>query len=331
MSDLLRAGVIGLGQMGRHHVRVLRSLPDVQLVGVADPLGDEARVAGDVPVLADLAGLLALDLDLCVVATPTDVHEELGLELAAAGVATLIEKPLAADSAAGLRLVEAFGQAGVPAAVGHIERFNAATQAMKERLSEGSLGVVYQVVTSRQGPFPGRVRDVGVVKDLATHDLDLTEWMVGSPYVTVAARVARRTGRPHEDLVVVVGTLADGTITNHLVNWLSPVKERRIVVSGSEGCLSADTLTADLTFNANGQVRAVWDDISRFRGVSEGDMIRYALDKPEPLLVELEQFTKAARGEPGSVVTLSEGLRTLRVAESVLASAASGEVVVVAP
>jgi len=327
----LRAGVVGLGMMGRHHVRVLRAMPGVEVVGVVDPAGDPHRAAVGLPLLDDLDELLALHPDLCVVAAPTDAHEELGLRLAAAGVATLIEKPVAAGEKAGLALVEAFEDRGVVAAVGHIERFNAATQAMKDRIAAGQLGQLYQVATSRQGPFPGRVRDVGVVKDLATHDLDLTEWVVGAPYVTVAARTASRAGRPNEDMVVVVGTLADGTITNHLVNWLSPVKERKIVVSGSTGCLVADTLTADLTRYDNGQIASLWDDLSLFRGVTEGDMIRYALTKPEPLAAELEQFCAAVRGQPASTVSLREGLRTLRVAEAVLASARQGAVVEVAP
>ena len=331
MTGVLRAGVIGLGMMGRHHVRVLRSLPDVELVAVADPLGDVNRVALGVPVVDDLEALLALGIDVCVVATPTDVHEELGLALAGAGVHTLLEKPLAHDSAAGRRLVAAFDAAGVVGCVGHIERFNAATQSLQQRLGAGALGDVYQVVTSRQGPFPGRIRDVGVVKDLATHDLDLTQWLVGSPYTSVAARTAARAGREHEDLVAIVGSLADGTVTSHLVNWLSPVKERRITVNGSAGSFVADTLTADLTFYANGQVRSVWDDISRFRGVTEGDMVRYALEKPEPLMVELAQFLAAARGEPASVVSLTEGLATLEVAEAVLASAAVEQMVAVDP
>jgi predicted dehydrogenase len=143
----------------------------------------------------------------------------------------------------------------------------------------------------------------------------------------VAARTAARAGRNHEDLVAIVGSLADGTVTSHLVNWLSPVKERRITVNGSAGSFVADTLTADLAFYANGQVRSVWDDISRFRGVTEGDMVRYALEKPEPLLVELTQFLAAARGEPASVVSLAEGLATLEVAEAVLASAAVDQTV----
>ncbi len=313
--------------MGRNHVRVLRSLDGVELVGAVDPLGDVHHSAADLPLAPGLDALLDLGLDLCVVAVPTDAHEEVALRLAAAGVTTMIEKPLAGDVGAGVRLVEAFAAAGVTACVGHIERFNAAIKSMKDRLAAGALGDVYQVSTSRQGPFPGRVSDVGVVKDLATHDLDLTAWIAGSPYRSVAARTAMRAGRPHEDLVAVVGTLRDGTVTNHLVNWLSPVKERRVVVTGAKGCFSADTLTADLTFYANGLMPAEWSELSRFRGVSEGDMIRYALSKPEPLLVEHQQFCAAVRGEPATVVTLADALHTLRVAEAVLESARTGTVV----
>jgi len=328
---VLRAAVVGLGMMGRNHVRVLRSLDGVDLVGVVDPLGDVHRAAGDVPVFDDLAPLLDAGLDLCVVAVPTDAHEELGLRLADAGVNTLIEKPLATDSAAGTRLVEAFDDAGLVAGVGHIERFNAAVISMKERLAAGALGDVYQVTTSRQGPFPGRIRDVGVVKDLATHDLDLTAWTAGSRFASVSAQVAMRAGRPHEDLVAVVGTLRDGTVTNHLVNWLSPVKERKVVVTGAKGCFVADTLSADLTFYANGEERTVWPELSRFRGVSEGDMVRYALTKPEPLAVELQVFCAAVRGEPASIVSLTDALHTLRVAEGVLEAARTGTVVEVEP
>ena len=163
-----------------------------------------------------------------------------------------------------------------------------------KRLAAGELGDVFQVATSRQGPFPDRIRDVGVVKDLGTHDLDLTVWAVGAAYRSISAQVTRRAGRPHEDLLVAVGALSDGTLTNHLVNWLSPVKERRVVVTGERGALCADMLTADLTYFANGKVKSEWEELSHFRGVSEGDVIRYAMSKPEPLAVELANFVAAA-------------------------------------
>lgn len=317
----LRAGLIGLGMMGRNHARVLRSMPDVTLVAVADSAGDPAGVAGGVPVVTDVDRLLGFGLDLCVVATPTDSHEETATALLEAGVHTLVEKPLAADFHAGSRLVLVAERSGRVAAVGHIERHNPAIRSLKLRLGDGALGEVYQVATSRQGPFPNRVRDVGVVKDLATHDFDLTAWVTGSHYVRVGARTATRAGRLHEDLVTAVASLADGTITNHVVNWMTPVKERRVVVTGERGSFVADTLTADLTFSSNGSMAATWDAISRFRGVSEGDIVRYAIPKPEPLQEELEQFCAAVRGEPAEVVSMAEGLRSLRVAEALLESA----------
>jgi UDP-N-acetylglucosamine 3-dehydrogenase len=185
----------------------------------------------------------------------------------------MIEKPLAQDTASARKLTDAFAAKGLVGAVGHIERYNPALQIARSRLEAGELGTVYQVATRWQGPFPARIADVGVVKDLATHDIDLTAWVTQQPYTSVAARTAFRSGREHEDLVAVTGQLADGTVTNHLVNWLSPLKERVTVITGEKGAFVADTLTADLTFYANGSVKVTRDEIAQFRGVSEGDVI----------------------------------------------------------
>ncbi len=325
----LRAGVLGLGMMGRHHVRVLSTLPGVELVGVADRDGDPHGAAGaaGVEVHACLDDLLKVGLDLCVVAVPTQDHANAALRLAASGVAALVEKPLAATTEEALAVVAAFESAGVVGSVGHIERFNPALQAMRQKLSEGLLGRVFQVATRRQGPFPARIQDVGVVKDLGTHDLDLTAWVVGAPFASVSAQVAHQAGRAYEDLVSVTGRLESGVVTSHLVNWLSPVKERKVVVTGEGGWLEADTLSADLTFAANGSVRTTWDSVSAFRGVSEGDTIRYAIPKPEPLRAELEAFRDAVLGDPSRTVALRDGLAALRVAEAVLESARDASVV----
>ncbi len=325
---LLRAGLVGLGAMGRHHARVLRALDGVELVGGADPIGDAHGALGGAPLVPDVERLLALRPDYVVVACPTAEHERVGLMLAAAGVPALIEKPLAHDVPAALRVVEAFERRGLLAAVGHIERYNPALRSMRARLETGELGEVFQVATRRQGPFPNRIADVGVVKDLATHDLDLTGWVTGATYRSVAAKTAHRSGRPHEDLVTVLGDLDSGVIANHLVNWLSPLKERVSIVTGERGCFVADTLTADLTFFANGSTVTEWDAVSVFRGVSEGDMTRYAIPKREPLTVEHETFRDAVDGKrDAGIVTLRQGLRAVMVAEAVLESARTGATV----
>lgn len=323
----LRAGLIGLGMMGRHHARVLGSLDGVDLVAVADPGGDPHGVAGGRRVLSSVEELIAQRIDYCMVAVPTIHHEQVGLALAAAGVHTMIEKPLAQDTASSQRLAAAFADNGLVGAVGHIERYNPALQSARARLEAGELGRVYQVTTRRQGPFPARIADVGVVKDLASHDIDLTAWVTQQAYASISARTAYKSGREHEDLVAAVGQLVDGTVTNHLVNWLSPLKERVTVITGERGAFVADTLTADLTFFANGLIKNTWDEIARFRGVSEGDMIRYAIAKPEPLRTEHEQFRDAVLGKDADIVTMEQGLNTVRVAEAMIESAQRGIVV----
>ena len=326
----LRAGLVGVGMMGRHHARVLGSLEGVELVAVVDPGGDPHGVANGRELLASVGELIARGVDYAMVAAPTALHEAIGLELAEAGIHALIEKPLATNTPAAKQLTLAFASRGLVGAVGHIERYNPALQQMRKRLEAGDLGAVYQITTRRQGPFPARIADVGVVKDLATHDIDLTAWVARSPFESVSARVAYKSGRDHEDLVAAVGQLVDGTITNHLVNWLSPFKERLTIVTGERGAFVADTVTADLTFHANASVATEWEAVAAFRGVSEGDLIRYAFAKPEPLRAEHEAFRDAVLGLPGAIeriVTMEQGLATVAVAEAMLISASEGRVV----
>ena len=329
----LRAGLIGLGAMGRHHARVLAGLEGVELVAIADPDGDPHGRGHGAEVVPTVTELIERGIDYAVVACPTGLHVEVGLELADAGVGALVEKPLADSLAGAEKLVEAFESRGLVAGVGHIERYNPALQHLRSRLEAGELGEVYQVQTRRQGPFPHRIADVGVVKDLATHDIDLTAWVTGQEYATVAAQTFHKSGRPHEDMVSATGKLMGGPIVNHLVNWLSPFKERFTMVTGTKGSFVADTLTADLTFHANGAVETDWEALRSFRGVAEGDSTRFAISKREPLQVEHENFRDAvvagAAGE--GVVTLRQGMRTVLVADAVLQSAESGTMVDVRP
>jgi predicted dehydrogenase len=330
----LRAATLGLGMIGRHHARILQSLPGVELAGAVDALGDRHGVVHDASLLhVSLDELLdAGPLDMAVVALPTEEHLPVALRLAEAGVHMLIEKPLAASVEECEQIVAACERAGVRAAVGHVERFNPALLALRERLLAGQLGEVFLVATERLGPFPERIRDVGVVKDLATHDLDIVSWVADAPIASVSAQTAHRTGRPHEDLVLVTGRLASDVPFNTIVDWLTPTKTRRTRVLGDRGMLVAETLNADLTFYENGQIASTWDSSQALRGVSEGNATRYALARAEPLRTELEAFRDLVAGDDDApVVTLAEGLAAVRSAEAVLASAGSGESVRIAP
>jgi predicted dehydrogenase len=327
---MLSGAVLGLGMIGRHHARLLQEMPQVAFAGAVDPGGDRFGALRDPATRFDtLDDLLAAGVpDFAIVAVPTDEHLPAVRVLAAAGVHVLIEKPLAATRDEADAIIEAVRAAGVHGAVGHVERFNPALLDLRRRVADGQLGEVFLIATERVGPYPDRVRDVGVVKDLATHDIDLVGWLAQSPIETVAAQTAHRMGREHEDLVVVTGRVASGLVFSTTVDWLSPTKTRRTRILGERGMLVADTLTADLTFFANGDVTSEWGATQALRGVSEGDSTRYALSRREPLRVELEAFYALLTGEPGPpVVTLEEGLAAVVCAEGILASAAQDQTV----
>jgi UDP-N-acetylglucosamine 3-dehydrogenase len=316
----LRTAIIGLGMMGTNHARVLSSLKGVELVAVADPQGYAQKVLPQVKVLNSVDEVIKLGVDYCVISAPTAFHEEIALQLIASKIHFLVEKPIADTYASAVKIRDAANAPKVIGAVGHIERFNSALQEARKRVLAGELGTIYQVATRRQGPFPSRISDVGVVKDLATHDIDLTSWITGKKYLQVSANAAFRSGREHEDLISVSGLLEDSIVVSHLVNWLSPLKERKIIITGEKGTFVADTLRADLTFYENGKIEISQSELAHFRGVAQGDIHILAFEKPEPLLVEHQNFRDAVLGKPSNIVSLEEGTATVKIADAIIES-----------
>jgi UDP-N-acetylglucosamine 3-dehydrogenase len=308
--------------MGRHHARILSESDEIEFVGACDPGGDRHNAVRTGRLFTKVEDLLEAEIDAAILAVPTAHHREVALQLAEHRVHTLIEKPLAENVSAAKEIRDAFIARGVLGAVGHVERFNSALQEMKRRLEAGDLGRVISVATERVGPFPHRIQDVGVVKDLATHDIDIVTWIGGADFSEVSGQLAHKMGRPHEDLVVAIGRLANDVVVSINVNWLTPVKRRSVSVLGERGCFVADLLTGDLTFYANADVDSEWDRLAQLKGVSEGDMIRYAFPKREPLAVEHLAFRQAViNGQAEGVVTLDEGVRILELAEQIIGEA----------
>jgi UDP-N-acetylglucosamine 3-dehydrogenase len=316
----LRVAIIGLGIMGANHARVLSNLEGVELVAVADPQGDAKKVLPQVKILNSVDEVIKLGVDYCVISAPTAFHEVIALQLIANKIHFLVEKPIADSYASAVKIRDAAKSVNVIGAVGHIERFNSALQEARKRVLAGELGTIYQVATRRQGPFPSRISDVGVVKDLATHDIDLTSWITGKKYLQVSANAAFRSGREHEDLISVSGLLEDSIVVSHLVNWLSPLKERKIIITGEKGTFVADTLRADLTFYENGKIDISQSEMAHFRGVTQGDVHILAFEKPEPLVVEHQNFRDAVLGKKSNVVTLEEGATTVKIADAIIES-----------
>ena len=295
--------------MGRHHARVLGSLDGVELVAVADPARRPARRRRRPAGLRSVEELIAVGIDYCMVAVPTAYHEEVGLALAAAGVHAMIEKPLAPDVAAATQAGRGVrgrrpGRRGRP----HRALQPCAAEPARRGWRPATSASVYQIVTRRQGPFPARIADVGVVKDLATHDIDLTAWVAQQPFTSVSAQTAhrerprvrgpRRRRRParrrhgHQPpgqlALAAQGARHDHHRRARRVRRRHPHR-RPHVLRQRRG--------ADRRGTA----------IAKFRGVSEGDVIRYAIAKPEPLRTEHEAFRDAVLGKDADIVTMRAG------------------------
>lgn len=322
----LRAAVVGAGQMGRLHARVLLESDDTELAFVVDPDPATGRVAsaGGARHLGSLDELLAAGgIDLAVVTAPTAQHAALTVPLLEAGVPVLVEKPIAASEEEAEAVIAAAARTGVPLAVGHVERFNAAVQALATKLDAGELGRVFQVHTRRLSPFPARVGDSGVALDLATHDLDLMCEIAGTP-LRVSAELDRRAHSSHEDLLVATLRFDSGVIGLLETNWLTPAKVRQLTVTGERGMLVVDYLEQHLTLYENAHERESWRTLDIFDGVTEGNVIRFAIPRVEPLRAQLDAFVAAVRGEQAVAVSGGDGLRALRLALAVAESGRRG-------
>ena len=329
---MIKVAVIGVGSMGRNHARVYSELPEAELVAVADADGQVAdRVASQfgVKAYADYRQMLEVECPQVVsIAVPTALHEEVATAALKAGAHVLVEKPIAAMLEEGQRLIELAKRISRQLMVGHIVRFNPAMQALKQKLEDGELGRIFQIFCRRAGPFPARIRDVGVVIDLAPHDVDVMRFLTGLDPIRVFAETERRIHTEYEDLLWGMLRFPDSVVGSLEINWLTPTKIREVLVLGERGLFRVDDLTQDLYFYENAQAYGnMWPALQTLKGVSEGSMTRYALQRYEPLKAELQAFLRAVKEGAAVPVSGEDGLAALKIALALVESGKKHQVV----
>jgi UDP-N-acetylglucosamine 3-dehydrogenase len=324
MQKRLRAAVIGAGSMGQNHLRVYSELEDVELVAISDPNNTILNTLSQrlrVQTYTDYQQMIEQEqLDLVSVVVPTEHHYRVAYDTINAGIATLIEKPIAATVEEGMQLVKLAHQKNVILTVGHIERFNPAILELKKQLDQGALGKVYQIHVRRIGPFPARIKDVGVVIDLATHDIDIMHYLTESHVSRLHAEIGQRLHTAHEDLLSALMRFDNDVIGLLDINWLTPTKVRELSVVGERGLFVANYLTQDLTFYENDAAPPQGNWHLSVLGVSEGRMIRHKVEKREPLYAELQSFANAVRNQCTPLVRGEDGLLALAVAHKLIES-----------
>lgn len=321
--------------MGRNHIRILIDLDSVDLVGIADtsPQRLEQVLRGrTVTGYSDATEMLdATKPDFMVIATPTVAHAETAELALSRGIHVLVEKPIAASRHEAERMAKLADSNGVHLGVGHVERYNPAVLQLRDRLTRGEGGEVHLLTARRTGPFPPRIRDTGVITDLATHDVDIMMMLTLSSVERVYAETARRIHRTHEDLFCGTLRFEDGQIGQLDINWLTPFKTRELSVICERGTFVANYLTQELTFYENAHTTGGWHSLSQLTGVAEGNMTRYQVNRVEPLLSELQAFISAIRGEGFRYVTAEDGLATLDVTTALLLAAETNQTIVLRP
>ena len=297
---MTRVAVIGVGSMGKNHVRVYSEMPDVELVAVVDSNLELAKQVGrknHVPAYDDHCEMINYTQpDAVSVVVPTSLHYQVANEVLESGCHVLVEKPIASTAEQAQDLIETAQLMDSVLMVGHIERYNPAIVELKRRLEQNELGQIFQIHARRLGPFPTRIQDVGVIMDLAPHDLDIMRYLTCSEVSRVHAETKRILHETQDDMFAGLIRFDDGSLGVLEINWLTPTKIRELYVTGERGMFRVNYITQDLYFYENSETNGQgWSTISLLRGVSEGMVIQYPIKKKEPLRAELETFISAVR------------------------------------
>src|SRR3981189_3027183 len=277
----LRIGVIGAGVMGTNHARVLGGLPNTTMVGIVDPLPEHRIRATELAgcrAFASLDELIAERVDAVTVAAPTHLHHEISLACIAHGIHVLVEKPIASSVEEGREIVAAARPARA-ALMGHVERFNPAGAAIKQAITGED---ILSIAITRVGPFPPRMSNVGVVIDLAVHDIDLIRWFTESDIVEVQPQLSSAVAE-REDIALLQFRTASGVLAHINTNWLTPFKARSVTVATRGKYVMGDLLTRQVT------------ECFGFKPDGSYSMRHLPVGHDEPLRAELIPFAHAVR------------------------------------
>jgi predicted dehydrogenase len=299
----VRIGVIGVGHLGQHHARLLASMNGVELVGICDinrARGDEIAAKFGAPAFGESRELLGR-VDAVTVAVPTVAHLDVALPFLQAGVATLVEKPIAPSVADADRLVEAAERGGAMLATGHTERFNPAVAAALPIISEPRFIEIH-----RLGTFPERSLDIDVIFDLMIHDLDLLLSVVRSEVTGIEA-VGVNVLTPKADIANARLRFASGCIANVTASRISRERVRKARFFQSDAYVSIDYAAQELEV-----FRLVKNGP---RPLIHGGKVEVATE--EPLRRELADFVEAVRSGRRPGVTGRDGRLALELATRV--------------
>jgi len=303
----LGVAVIGAGFWGKSHARNLKELNETRLLAVCDK--DEVKAKA----VAELFGIEAYsdsrkmlkrkDVEAVTVCTwSTNLAAET-MRALKAGKHVLVEKPMANNVQEAKKIVDLAKKNKRKLMVGFLMRFIPGVQRIKEAVEKGEIGALVYATARRVSQWPERIGDVGVVKDLAIHDIDITRYLFGDDVTHVYAKADNFRHKKFEDHAQILLTFKGRKTAFIEANWLTPYKIRKLVVTGSEAIMTLDYITQEITIETAGQTVAP----------------RYEVK--EPLRLELQHFANSILNDREPMITGVDGLKALQIAEAALKSA----------
>jgi len=320
----MRVGVIGVGSMGQNHARILSEMR--VLASVTDVVPEAAKTIGDrygVDHFLSYQEMLKSDVGAVVIVTPTNTHAQIAKDALKAGKHVLLEKPMSGNSETLAEITALAREQKLVLAGGFVERHNPVVSLAKQGLSAGDYGDLITAATRRVSSMPSRIRDVGVVMDLGVHDIDVVQYIVGQEAKAVYALGGRGKDMKYEDHANIMVDFEGGTSGFVEVNWLTPMKVRKLALTCSKKFVEVDymdqsALVCSSTFKP-------FEVGNMYEVPLDLDTRRIAIRKEEPLKRELKDFLGAVESKKDPLVTGESAIMTLKIAEAALKSMASGK------
>ena len=318
---MISVGVIGVGNMGKHHARVYSEMKECRLAAVSDideERGKKIARQHNCEYYRNFKDMLRADIDAVSIAVPTAFHKPVALECIKAGKHVLIEKPISDTVESAREIIEAAKRMKVKLAVGHVERFNPAVQKLKEMMRGGSLGTITTVLARRVGVFPPQIKDANVIIDLAVHDIDVLNYLLGKTPTRIHAEAGKALINRREDYADIL-LKYDGINAFIQVNWITPIKIRSLAITGTKGYAEINYVTQELVLYKSKYEKKfeTFDDIVKF---AEPEIVKVKVRKSEPLKEELKDFISCVKANKQPLVSGEDGLKALELALEIVKS-----------
>jgi UDP-N-acetylglucosamine 3-dehydrogenase len=299
--ETLKVGVIGVGSMGKNHVRIYSEMRETELVGIADPMAPDLKSLAEkheTRAYADYRDLLSRGLDAVSIAVPTTLHHKVACDALSKKVSVLLEKPIADTVANANQIIKAAEKNRCKLMIGHVERFNPIVPVIKREIQNEE---VIMVEIKRVGPLPPRIKDVGVMVDLGVHDIDLIRHLTGSEFEKIYPLISSNITEK-EDTAIVTFRMKNKTLALLTTDWLTPFKVREIMISTKKKFIKGDFISQKVT------------EYSKYSADGSYIVKNLAVPAGEPLRLELTSFIRSVREGADTEVTGYDGLEALKVA-----------------